>query len=247
VSGWFAMKRGIHDHPLFYRQPERIAVWSWIKATAAWKDTRMDAGGKIVTVKRGQLLTSYRQMSQATGVGVKVIRNLVERLQAGNAIDTDTGTGRLLITIRNYDKYPLSDETWGTGSGTAGAQQGHTKEQENNIPSSSSSLRSEEEEGRDAPFSLGEKIEVSVSSKAVWTACKPFLASRGVKDPGSIIGRWLKSHRPLRVLEAIDAAQRAGTEDPVPYITAALKDTDPQMAAINEQRALLDRLERGEI
>jgi hypothetical protein len=217
MSGWFAMKRGIHDHPLFYQQPERLFVWSWILAKAAWADTRQDAGGQTVTVKRGQLLTSYRQISNATGVGVKAIRNLVGRLQAESAIDTDKGTGRLLITIRNYERYQSRRGGEGTGEGTARAQQGHTKETREQIPSSS--LRSED--GRDAPIPTA-TVKVSILSSAVWNAGKPFLASRGVSNPGAMIGRWLKDHPPLSVLAAIEAAQRAGTQDAVPYITAAL-------------------------
>lgn len=123
MSGWFAMNRAIFTHPIFEGRPDRIAAWAWIIATAAWQDTRQDASGKTVTVNRGQLLTSYRQMSKATGVSVKSLRNLIERLQGEDAIGTDTGTGRLLITVRNYDKYQAADGS----RGTARAQQGHSK------------------------------------------------------------------------------------------------------------------------
>ena len=124
MSGWFAMNRAMFEHPIFAGKPERVAAWAWIIAKAAWKDTRQDANGKIITVKRGQLLTSYRQMSKATGVSVKTLRILIERLRDGNAVGIETGTGRLLITIRNYEKYQSADTPKGTGR----AQRGHTKE-----------------------------------------------------------------------------------------------------------------------
>jgi uncharacterized protein YdaU (DUF1376 family) len=66
-------------------------------------------------------------------------------------------------------------------------------------------------------------VEVNLISKAVWDAGKPFLASRGIPNAGAMIGRWLKSHPPLALLQAIEAAQRSGTHDPIPYITEALK------------------------
>jgi hypothetical protein len=209
------MNRAMFDHPIFAANPDRVAAWAWMIAKAAWKDTKQDAGGKVVTVKRGQLLTSYRQMSKSTGVSIKALRTLIERLQGEAAIGTETGTGRLLITIRNYDKYQASGE----GGGTGGAQQGHTegtqKKQVNKITTSPIG-----ENALSAPEL--QTVEVSVSSSAVWNAGKPFLASRGVANPGSMIGRWLKSHQPLALLSAIEAAQKSGTQDPVPYITQIL-------------------------
>lgn len=215
MSGWFALKRGMHDHPLFFRQPLRVAAWVWMVATAAYQDTRQNAGGKIVVVKRGQLLTSFRQMSEATGVGVQVLRTLLEQLGVERAISIDTNTGRMLITIENYDKYQQAGKTANTAENTAATRAQHTKEtREQDI-----TLEANASNGAEAP----EPIEVSVVSSAVWNAGKPFLASRGVKDPGSVIGRWLKSNPPLAVLAAIEAAQRSGTQEPIPYITEALK------------------------
>lgn len=212
MSGWFAMNRAMFAHPIFAGKPDRVAAWAWMIASAAWKDTRQDANGKVVTVKRGQLLTSYRQMSDATGVSVKALRTLVDRLRTGNAIDTDMGTGRLLITIRNYDKYQSPGGDGGTGKGTERAQEGHTKEQGNNktIPPS------EEAEA-------SQPISVSVVTTALWSAGKQYLASHGVKNPGGIIGRWLKANNALEILNALEAAQQVGTQDPIPYITEVLK------------------------
>ena len=99
--GWFAVKRGITNHPIFHKRPDRAFVWLWMLETAAYQDTRQDAGGKPVSVKRGQVLTSFRQIESATGVSVKIARGLIDLLKAERAIDIDTGTGRMLITICN--------------------------------------------------------------------------------------------------------------------------------------------------
>jgi hypothetical protein len=136
-SGWFAVKRGMLDHPIFHKRHDRVYVWMWMLEKAAYQATRQDAGGRPVTVQRGQLLTSFRQIEAATGVSIKVIRGLIEGLKSERAIDTDTGTGRMLVTICNYDKYQAAGESKGTAKGTQRAQQGHTKEtreQINNTP-----------------------------------------------------------------------------------------------------------------
>lgn len=128
MSGWFAVKRGITSHPIFHKRPDRAFVWLWMLETAAYQDTRQDAGGKPVEVKRGQLLTSYRQIEAATGVSIKTVRGLIDLLKAERAIDIDLGTGRMMITVCNYDKYQSPKEDEGTDRGTARAQLGHTKE-----------------------------------------------------------------------------------------------------------------------
>lgn len=128
MSGWIALKRGMTQHPIFHKRPDRAFVWIWLLETAAYKDTRQDAGGRPVDVKRGQVLTSLRQISNATGVGIKAIRILLDLLREEHAIDTDTGTGRLLVTICNYEKYQSVGGSEGTASGTARAHAGHTKE-----------------------------------------------------------------------------------------------------------------------
>ena len=126
MSGWFAMNRAMFEHPIFCGKPERIAVWAWIISTAAWKDTRQDADGKTVMIKRGQVLTSYRQISSATGVGVQVIRTLIERLQSESAINTDTNNGRILITLCNYEKYQSVGANANTASNTTITQEQHS-------------------------------------------------------------------------------------------------------------------------
>ena len=47
------------------------------------------------------------------------------------------------------------------------------------------------------------------------------------KQARSCIGRWLKKSKPEAVLAAIEGAQTAGTLDPIPYITEALKENKP--------------------
>ena len=213
MNGWFAMRRELFRHPIFNRRPDRVAVWSWILATAAWRDTKLDAGGTTVVVRRGQLLTSFRQMSDATGVGIKVIRTLLDRLTTEHAIDIDMGTGRMLITICNYDKYQTASER----GAQEGAREGH-------------GLGTEKEQGNNIPVGAGDKlppsepVEITTVTAALWNVGKRYLSHRGVEEPGRLIGKWLKQSGGVAstVLAAIEAAQKAETQDPVPYISAII-------------------------
>jgi hypothetical protein len=47
------------------------------------------------------------------------------------------------------------------------------------------------------------------------------------KKARSLVGLWLKTHKPEEVLRAVCAAWRVGTQDPIAYVTGALKTRDP--------------------
>jgi hypothetical protein len=208
IGGWIAVRRNIHEHPIFAGQPERVYVWLWMISTAAWKDTRMDANGRTITVRRGQILTSYRQMSKATGVGVQVCRTLIERLQTENAVNTDTSTGRMLITICNYDKYQTPPSVAGTGSNTGATQEQHTKEQDNH-----------------SDYVGQPKSAAFDPAKIAFDAGVSVLADAGIPSgkARSIVGGWRKHHPDEAIIAAIGAAKREGAVDPVAYITASLQ------------------------
>jgi hypothetical protein len=221
MSGWFAMKRGIHEHPLFYRQPERLSVWAWILDNAAWKARRFNAGGVVITVERGQLCTTQEAICDATGVGRKVVRNLLAALERERAVVIEkAGSGaksKTLITVCNYEKYQSAKPDEGQDEGQRRAKEGPINKQGNKdtIP-----LPSEE----DASASSS-PLPVSMTSSVVWEVGKRYLSREefGIKDPGKLIGKWLRDHKPSALLDAIDAAHKSGTHDPISYITATLR------------------------
>ena len=145
----------------------------------------------------------------------KALQNFLSKLEAHGVITQTvekTGSGtkskRKQITICNYDKYQSS----GIKTASKEHQNGIKEEQVTNIPPS---------EGAVAP--LNSVVDLSSPSEAVWAVGKAYLARHGVKNPGANIGLWLKSVTPVDLLAAIQAADRARTEDPIPYITEVLK------------------------
>ena len=215
MSGWVCSYRKIWGHPIFANNALRVGVWHWMMHKAAWKPVRFRVNSKIVEVARGQLCVSHRQVCEETGMPHRQLRTFLRELEKEGAITQDTTQGRTLITIRKYEEYQAKEPASDTGKDTQPTQTRHTKEQVNTLTTPSN-----EGDALSAPESS--TVEVSVSSSAVWNAGKPFLSSRGVANPGAMIGRWLKSHPPLAILAAIETAQRAGTQDPVPYITQIL-------------------------
>lgn len=233
MSGWYAVKRGTIEHELFapVGKWSKFEAWNWMIEAAAYKPTVIDIGGKPYTVPRGALCFSQRFLATKFKWSKKAITTFLETLESHNAITVGviaTGTGtrskRTQVTLCNYEKYQSS----GTKTEPKGDQKGTKEEQETNknLPLEAAALS--------APNS--EAVEVSVLSKAVWNIGKPFLASRGVKNPGAIIGRWLKASQPPDILAAFDLAQRAGTQDPIPYITQILNGHSNEHSNHNSQR-----------
>lgn len=221
MSGWFAIKRGMLDHPIFHKRPDRTYVWIWMMETAAFQDTRQDASGRPVEVKRGQILTSFRQIEAATGVGVQVIRTLFKLLEGERAINTDTSNGRLLVTICNYDKYQSSKPSSNTPANTAPTQRQHTKETREQIPPS---------EGASAD-----------PAKVIFDGGKRLLAAAGIpaSKAGALLGKWRRDHGDDALIAALGRAQREGAIDPVSYLEGCLRfkaktANHPEIGSIRE-------------
>lgn len=123
MSNTISLSREILDHPIVgMKHPERMAAWIWLLCQARWKAKQIEVKGQIVALKRGQLCHSLRFMAESCNMTKSSFDRFLTRLKTGTGdgpmIETATGTGQLLITICNYDKYQLSPSPAGTAAGT---------------------------------------------------------------------------------------------------------------------------------
>ena len=105
VKGWFAVKRGITNHHLFKGKPDRLAVWLWLLDNAAWKNTTHDVQGRTISVPRGAVCASERQIASECGIGYQVARTAIARFKREHMINAEVTHGKNLITLCNYEKY----------------------------------------------------------------------------------------------------------------------------------------------
>lgn len=120
-NGYYRMHRGWMDNPALggAREPFcRRAAWAWLIENAQWRAAKIDIGGRTETVERGQLSYSFRYLAKAWNWSIHRVQLFIERLETDTMINTATGTGRLIITICNYEKYQASADFSGTASGT---------------------------------------------------------------------------------------------------------------------------------
>lgn len=135
MSGFIVLHREAADHHLFKGDSSRLGAWAWLLAKACWKPTRFDVNGKTINLERGQFCCSIRDLAEAWGWSKSTVDRFLTRLKTETMIETDSGTGRLVITICNYSKYQDVPEDGGTAAGTRGGtaagQQRDIKEQGN--------------------------------------------------------------------------------------------------------------------
>jgi hypothetical protein len=137
MSGYIKFHRGWHDCDVFNASEpycER-AAWAWLLTNAAWKDaTRRTGQGAIVKLTRGQIHVSLASLASAWGWSIKRVRGFIDRLEKGHMVGTAKDKTGTVLTISNYEKYqgdgPVGGTPRGTEKGTAGAQPGHTQEED---------------------------------------------------------------------------------------------------------------------
>lgn len=204
MTGFITLQRKVRDHPLFREDPARLGAWTWLLLTACWKNTPYNVGGKIITLKRGQLCVSLRQLASEWGWSKSTVDRFVTRLETETMVTREAGQGRMVLTICNYDKYQdqrdSARDTTGTAGGTAAGQQRDIKEQGNKV------IPLSNDNGGD-------------SDRVFWDGAKDYLG----KTKAGMIGRWVKIHGKDETAKAITAAQIARAVEPISYIEATLR------------------------
>lgn len=158
MSGFIALHRDVFTHPLL-KDGDRFRAWFWLVANAAWKTTRHDARGKTIEVHRGQICAGREYLAKEWGWSPSAVERFLTRLETEHMIERETGHGKSLITICNYDKYQdVSDEAGqktGQSTGQKSDRNRTAKEQGNkgtNISSEDKSSSDSAGEGADDLF-----------------------------------------------------------------------------------------------
>jgi hypothetical protein len=117
--GFYLMHRGWMDNPVFKREAftDREA-WLWMIEQSSFEPHKIRYHSKMIEVGRGQIPTSYRNLKDKFGWGNERVKRFLSLLESEQMVTLQTGTGFLIITICNYDKYQNTLTKAGTVSGT---------------------------------------------------------------------------------------------------------------------------------
>ena len=107
MSGWLKFDRDMFEHPIFKPEPltEREA-WMWLIMKAAWRETTHRVGNEIVTVPRGSLLVTLRELQVSwRWTSDKRVRAFLSILEKDGMIGRSADAGKTQINICNYSKF----------------------------------------------------------------------------------------------------------------------------------------------
>ena len=120
-GGYILLSRRLLQSSIMRRSPLMTKLWVWLLMRASFKDT--------ATLKRGQVLTNIQEMREAMSYysgyrkitpTVKQIRGAYGGLTEGAMVGITKGTGGLLITILNYERYQDPNNYGGHNGGHNG-------------------------------------------------------------------------------------------------------------------------------
>lgn len=112
------VSRRIWDHPdLAKSEFSEREAFLWLVSEASWRPRRVRSGKAVVDLERGQLCASVRFMASAWMWSKSRVDRFLKRVQAVEMIRAESGTGQLIITVCNYDKFQGQRDTGGTVAG----------------------------------------------------------------------------------------------------------------------------------
>lgn len=110
MIGYAHIHRSLIGHPAFRNDAEAMA-FAYLVLRAAWQATRVRYKGKAITLQRGQLAMSVRDLAEAMDRDKGWIERLLKRLKSETMVETQVETGVMVITICNYDDYQANADT----------------------------------------------------------------------------------------------------------------------------------------
>lgn len=130
-SAWIRTCVDVFDHPVLDNGPyDRRSAWLWLIARANWKDKRVNHKGKLIDLKRGQMLAGRAFLAEKWGWSEKAVRTYLSALSADGMIEMGQSSGHYanVLTICNYDAYQTKKEPakpeQGPEAGQCGASAG---------------------------------------------------------------------------------------------------------------------------
>ena len=106
TSGWIKLHRKIKEWE-WYKDSQVVHLFYHLIVSANDKDKKW----KDFNIRRGEFVTSVRNISEETGIPVISVRRKLEILEKSGAISRKTTNKFTLITICKYDSYQSTEQT----------------------------------------------------------------------------------------------------------------------------------------
>ncbi|HDB6337764.1 TPA: DnaD domain-containing protein [Staphylococcus aureus] len=107
MTGWISIDRSIQNHWLFKEKKtfSKFEAWIYLLMEANHSKAKVPIGNQIVTVERGQRLTSILTLSDLFNWSRFKVKTFLDLLESDGMLEVKTTSKYTLITIVNYDFY----------------------------------------------------------------------------------------------------------------------------------------------
>ncbi|MGC7562369.1 DnaD domain-containing protein [Staphylococcus epidermidis] len=111
MTGWISLHRSIQKHWLFEekRKFSRFEAWIDILLMVNHTDNKIMHDGDLITVKRGQRITSLRQLGERWSWSITKVDKYLKILESDGMLDVKKDTKKTVLTVVNYDDYQDED------------------------------------------------------------------------------------------------------------------------------------------
>ncbi|MFO8067443.1 MAG: hypothetical protein R6U11_07670, partial [Bacteroidales bacterium] len=116
MQGWIKLHRRIIDHWI-WQDPEYLRMWIYLLLDVNHEDRKIVWNKEVVTVKRGEKITSLRKLSMEFNCSREKVRHFLKLLIKDGMCNTVNNTNYTHIKICNYDSYQVQQHADNTADG----------------------------------------------------------------------------------------------------------------------------------
>ena len=146
-DGWIRLYRKLQECWVWEdKEPfDKIGAWIDLLLTANHADAKLLFNGELITVQRGQILTSVRKLSVKWKWSVNKVYRFLKLLESDKMLQKESNKDRTLLTIVNYSVYQGGEYTNEYTNGNSdGYTDGSTNEYKSETPTDTPSEHKQE-------------------------------------------------------------------------------------------------------
>lgn len=130
-NGWIKLHRKLQECWIWLEKDpfDKRSAWVDLLLSANHSDKKILFNGELITVKRGQILTSIRKLSEKWKWSVNRVYRFLKLLESDEMLQRESDNDRTLLTIVNYSVYQCTEYTdEHTNENIIGNTNGYTSE-----------------------------------------------------------------------------------------------------------------------
>lgn len=110
MEGWIKLHRKMLDNPIIIKDSDYLAVWVYLLLNTTHKEYDVLFKGKRTTLKKGQLLTGRKSISEKLKIDENKVQRILKTLENEQQIEQQKSNKNRLITIVSWDKYQQDEQ-----------------------------------------------------------------------------------------------------------------------------------------